>query len=263
MTSRTSSTSSSDQSPPRKYLILFDVEGSLAHRASSPLRKPRFDLRYKRHYIYIRPGASHFLKQLASHPSIKVGIYTSMLMHNVSPITTAILARCPGVQLYHIFDQSSNVPDPEGENEWDTMRDLNKVIQHEKCRRDAFSACNVIIVDDEIRKVRNCARNAVVSEPFTEHGIMEGLGEDMFRAMAKYFIELAEAQPADVREYLDSNPYEGDMSRAAGEDVARLEDLDETSDAYSDGDEEEVGALMDKLILGTGPATRTQHARTR
>jgi hypothetical protein len=99
----------------------------------------------------------------------------------------------------------------QGENEWDTIRDLSKIWSSPAIRRAGFNKRNTVVIDAEARKVRGCKKNAIVVREYvaadvpktmTEENILKALGDyldgTVFAKMQK--------PGADVREVLASNP---------------------------------------------------------
>lgn len=95
-----------------------------------------------------------------------------------------------------------NKPDPNGVNEWDTVRDMEKVWK----ALPNFGPTNTILLDNEARKFIDTPSNGIVVPEY---------GEDEVRVKAKatlaplleYLQRLAERSPVDVRLYIQRSPF--------------------------------------------------------
>lgn len=195
---------------PNKVLVLLDCNGLLLHRSKtlfSGRRKPDFNVRtgYRGrfdNYVYIRPHARELICCLLNDSRCEVAVYTSIMAKNIMPIVQAFdthhkemsrqghfetiscgasTASTGYIDEYSstmmddslgLFDQEYNSNDPQGENEWDTVRDLNKIFRARKVRAGGFGKHNTLIVDAEARKVKNCKGNAIVLQEYTEHHLL-------------------------------------------------------------------------------------------
>ena len=64
--------------------------------------------------------------QYGFSPCAQVRVYSSMMRHNIEAGLNAILPEHTDLQRT-LLDQTMNKPDPDAENEWDTIRDMDKV----------------------------------------------------------------------------------------------------------------------------------------
>jgi hypothetical protein len=95
-----------------------------------------------------------------------------------------------------------NKPDPEGENEWDTVRDMAKVWR----ALPAYDARSTILVDNEARKFSDAPRNGIVLSEFGPADV-RSRRQHTLAALQRYLEALAAAAPADVRTYLAAHPF--------------------------------------------------------
>ena len=95
-------------------------------RSEEPVSSIKEDLYIRKKHYYKRHGVSEFVRGLNETGRFDVCVYTSMMAHNVEAGLNAIM---PGYKqlLVAVLDRSVNKADPEGTNEWDTVRDMNKV----------------------------------------------------------------------------------------------------------------------------------------
>jgi hypothetical protein len=95
-----------------------------------------------------------------------------------------------------------NKADPEGVNEWDTVRDMGKVW----AALPAFGAHNTLLLDNEARKFRDAPRNGIVVPEFGPAEVRSRAAHTL-DALKGYLLQLAEAAPPDVRAYLAARPF--------------------------------------------------------
>lgn len=111
----------------RRYLLLLDMNGTVCYRSEEPVPGVRPDLYVRRKFFYRRGGVGAFVSRLVGSGSFDVCVYTSMMAHNVVAGLDAILPNYRRL-LLRVLDRKMTKPDPEGENEWDTVRDMEKVL---------------------------------------------------------------------------------------------------------------------------------------
>jgi len=75
-------------------------------------------------------------------------------------------------KLFEVYDQPYNAYDPEGDNEWDTKRDLQKIWDTEKCKAMNFNETNTVMVDSTFRKVRDFKNNSFILPQYTEEDVI-------------------------------------------------------------------------------------------
>eukprot|EP01113_Clastostelium_recurvatum_P031231 TRINITY_DN3880_c0_g1_i1.p1 TRINITY_DN3880_c0_g1~~TRINITY_DN3880_c0_g1_i1.p1 ORF type:complete len:263 (-),score=48.66 TRINITY_DN3880_c0_g1_i1:105-788(-) len=132
------------------------------------------------------------------------------MRHNVLPAVEALFPRRQGI--YKIYDRDFNKPDPHAANEWDTVRDMQRIWKDTQ----EFGPRNTILLDNESRKFQDTPRNGLVVPEF---------GVDEVRARTKttldtllaYLTAMANSpdfnKPEfDVRDYMDNVPYDPSMS---------------------------------------------------
>lgn len=128
------------------------------YRSEEPVDGARPDLYIRHKHYYKRRGVERFVRELSKH--FDVAVYSSMMLHNLEAGINAVLSgekgrlvaildRCgsnvsvkdmtadvgnerrPRFTLTEVVDRNfrtMNKPDPDGENEWDTVRDMRKVL---------------------------------------------------------------------------------------------------------------------------------------
>ena len=112
-----------------------------------------------------------------------------------------------------VLDRGFNKVDPDGAKQSDTLRDFDKawaVLSHY-----GFGPSNVVIVDNEARKVREHPDNAIVVASFEAPSVAGPAAVEGFAAMTAlrdYVLDLADgmAAGADVRELISAAPFDTD-----------------------------------------------------
>lgn len=185
----------------KKPLLLVDLNGTLGHRCEDRLRGAKEDLFVRRKYYYLRPDIIPFLKEMSLH--YDVAIYTSIQIQNVRAVMDAMDRnyRCYITKLY---DQSFCKKDPQGINEWDTIRDMNKVWAH-----SGNDITNTILLDNETRKFAEVPDNGIV---VPEYGPQQARSKKRgtLSKLNNYLIELATVTSTlntDVRDFMKEFPY--------------------------------------------------------
>lgn len=196
----------------RKTLILLDFNGTLAHREkienSLIQKRAHYKVRYCK--FYIRPGARQLVCRLLNDPRCEVAVYTSIMKKNIWPVISefdayfqkmsqegkwepvqcgdSVITTHSSMQqgILTLFDQEYNSSDPEGENYWDTIRDLNKIWKAPQIRSMKFDATNTLLIDAEARKVRKHKENSVVIPEYTGRHVVENVNDRSLLDLAKY-----------------------------------------------------------------------------
>ena len=121
-------------------LILFDLNGTIIYRSKNSKK------------VYIR---SH-LEEFKEFPLI--GIYSSMPFRNI----VKIIPKLP-INISVVFDRSFTSPDTE---RFKTIRNLDLIMKSEFIKNHGIKKENIIIIDNEPRKVRYCKENAIIIPEF-------------------------------------------------------------------------------------------------
>jgi hypothetical protein len=123
-------------------LILFDLNGTLIYREN--------------HEVIIRP----LLDKFPINDNIIYGIYSSMLNKNI----INILPLLP-IKISVIYDRKYN--DIDTTIKFGTKRNINKILNHYFIKKNKIKKENIIIIDNEERKVIDCKENAIIISTFT------------------------------------------------------------------------------------------------
>ncbi|KAJ1621053.1 hypothetical protein T492DRAFT_1073254 [Pavlovales sp. CCMP2436] len=233
-----------------KYLILLDMNGTICFRSEEPVAGVTADLFVRRKHYYARRGIREFVSALDKSGKFTVCIYTSMMAHNVQAGLNAILPRVSGVK--HVLDRSMNKVDPDAVNDWDTVRDMEKVWR----LLTGYGPERTVLLDNEARKFGDTPRNGIVVPEF---GASEARThkEGTLKALQNYLLRLAEDSPADVRDYLAQHP----PSAGRGPGVSSAHDLAHppAADSHARGPADDSGvsstlAAMASLKIQSAPA---------
>ncbi|KAL0225797.1 hypothetical protein P9112_013121 [Eukaryota sp. TZLM1-RC] len=188
-------------SKPERPLLLLDLNGTIVYRTEVPVNGVRAALYVRRKYSYPRVGVQQILEKLS--PYYEIAVYSSVMYHNITPVLNA----CSINHLVDkVFDREYNIPDPQGENKWDTKRCLNKILRG---ARD-HSLSSVILVDNEERKVQDCKQNGIVIEEYGANEVASGVSNTLDK-LCNYLLALSKdwksGKVNDVREWIREHPY--------------------------------------------------------
>lgn len=229
--------------------VLFDLNGTLVHRAQKRFQKEEGQA-YEpvgtdsaKRPVYVRPGAAELLAKLVADERVEVMFYTSTMMKNsfrmANTIVRAYTEPVPSVlgdvpvwvyeareddhqltvadwrhnkdgTVPFVLERWFNKLDPEGEEAHDTVRDMDKVWQ-------IFGAImgpeNTLLVDNEVRKVREVPHNAAVVHSFEADGVagedtIEGFGT--MSALHDWVYDLVEGldEGSSLHELVQSSPFD-------------------------------------------------------
>merc|ERR1711916_226990 len=109
-----------------------------------------------------------------------------------------------------VLDRTFNKHDPEGEERWDTMRDLDAVWE-QVLEPAGYGPETTIVVDNEVRKVREVEDNALVVASFEADGVAgesEVEGYATMSALRTYLFDLLDEMEGDVRPVISSSPFD-------------------------------------------------------
>jgi hypothetical protein len=144
-----------------KYLLIFDINGTLCCRIKKPERKlvranpfaPAYDRNINNSHIYLRPGLNEFFQEL---PFANIGIWSSMTKLNTLAFTDSILK---DRNFYFIFDRSHCSDVKEGKDHSST-KDLSTVYS----KFSEFTSENTVIIDDSTDKFLHLENTIVIPE---------------------------------------------------------------------------------------------------
>ena len=109
-----------------------------------------------------------------------------------------------------VLDRTFNKRDPEGEERWDTMRDLESVWE-QVLEPAGYGPESTIVVDNEVRKVREVEDNALVVASFEAEGVAgetQVEGYATMSALRTYLYDLLDEMEDDVRPVISSSPFD-------------------------------------------------------
>jgi len=187
-----------------RILVLLDMNGTLLYRAKSELpcgRKPDLDVSGVRYYL--REGAKELAVWLDGHPRVSLAFYTSMQGKNARPAVQLLLGKERGAAV-DVYDRPFNVPDPDGANAWDTMRDLPKLWAAPHGVARGHGPPSTVMIDDSHRKMRHCPNNVLVVDEYSEAAVLNGTERTADRtfplsALARYLSVMLQHVTTDVR----------------------------------------------------------------
>ena len=94
--------------------------------------------------------------------------------------------------------RSMNKTDPNGVNEWDTVRDMEKVWE----TLPGYGPDNTLLLDNEARKFHETPRNGIVVPEYGPAKVKTRKKDTMTRLL-KYLLKMQAESPWDVREYIE------------------------------------------------------------
>lgn len=127
-----------------KPLIVFDLDKTLILRRDKK--------------VILRKGALEIIEHVLS--KYQGAIFTSITKVNLNYIIKYIFTKDQLGEFQFIWDRDFTEPDIEGVNPWDTIKKTNKIREYFPDRFD-----KIILVDDDVRKVRFNPDNEVVIVP--------------------------------------------------------------------------------------------------
>mmetsp|Transcript_67105 Transcript_67105/g.212360 ORF Transcript_67105/g.212360 Transcript_67105/m.212360 type:complete len:305 (+) Transcript_67105:419-1333(+) len=189
----------------RKTLVLIDCNGFLLFRDTKNVVPTRFRPDFivpkgrRQERFFVRPDALQLVSQLLNDPRCVVSICSSIYERNLAPAIehfdrynekmvrsgqtgaggrwdhSDTISISSGVRdgKIHYFDAEYQGPDPEGENEWDTMRDLNRIW----CSGlvPGFDESNTLLIEAEERKARDWAHVCISPSEYDERAVVDTL----------------------------------------------------------------------------------------
>ena len=146
----------------------------------------------KMHYHYYRPTFDSFLKEIISHPRVKLAFYSSIMKKNIMPLLFRVFD-LPTLHeyrsdIFEVFDQEYNVKDGRpSAKEYATVRSLKKVLDSSICKELGFTKKNTLMIDSEAVKILDDKENSIVIKPYESQDVIDN----------------TENQQAILHEYLD------------------------------------------------------------
>jgi hypothetical protein len=162
------------------------------------------DLYVRRKYVYLRHGIPEFLEALKPHYNLF--IYTSVMLHNVIAVLDLIPNRTD--YIVQVFDRQYNKPDPNANEAWETIRDINKIIRYCKNLDNSFSLASVILLDNETRKFQECFENGILVPEYGIHQV-QSKEKNTLVPIQQYLVNLGKQFAEgkfDVRDFMKKSP---------------------------------------------------------
>lgn len=202
--------------PSERLVVLCDLTGTLFHRNYlTPVEGVPESVHDRAWYIYERPYAQEMVRELAEHPMVSIGIFTTMTDKNAKTFL-----RILGLMDYFFFVYAQNEDmgwceeDHENFNhdkqryEW--KKNLHNVFGHASTELGFnVGERNCIVVDDTPRKTREYPNNVIVPARYDEAAVR---GPDHHLcSLMRYLIRVAENFHGDIQTYMRRNPFEDCM----------------------------------------------------
>ncbi|MBL4635251.1 MAG: HAD family hydrolase [Kofleriaceae bacterium] len=158
-----------------KPLLILDLDETLLHASEEPLEHIE-DLRVDRYWVYIRPGLTDFLLSCSQY--FQLSVWSSARDDYVAELIEAVVA--PVVPLEFVWARSRGTFRRDLVfDEYFYAKDLYKV------KRRGYDLSQVLIVDDDPRKVAKNYGNAVYIPKF------KGEPDDILSHLAPYLATLS------------------------------------------------------------------------
>ena len=231
-----------------KILLLFDLDGTLIHRSggnknsknkssynwSTPNNDKSSLINFRTdRQIYLRPSFQLLFDSILHEPLFEIAFYTSMTLVKAQSIISHIFSPSWSSIIFGIFAREFNEKDKSesAKNFWDTKRSIVKVSNSTKCKEFGFNLTNMILIDNEKRKVVDCVENSLVVHSFgedpEENGKWEGQeGEDLCLGKLKEWIlndlkeeierRMENKEQIDIRSVIKMKTFAGDLIRKWG-----------------------------------------------
>eukprot|EP00172_Hildenbrandia_rubra_P004091 Plantae.Rhodophyta-Hildenbrandia_rubra.ctg7603.p1 GENE.Plantae.Rhodophyta-Hildenbrandia_rubra.ctg7603~~Plantae.Rhodophyta-Hildenbrandia_rubra.ctg7603.p1 ORF type:complete len:276 (-),score=46.99 Plantae.Rhodophyta-Hildenbrandia_rubra.ctg7603:686-1513(-) len=180
----------------KKRLLLIEMTGTLLYRSQEPIPGAE-GIRIRNKYHYRRAGVLQLLDNLHRSGKYVICVYSSMNDRNLKDVVDAILPRWGRGFDYHL-DQKYHKKDPEGEAEWQKMRDLEKVWNDPRFR--SFDITSTILVDSEKRTCRDTPKNVILVKKCVAEDIESG-DDSVLMNLKNFLVKLVKDDPVDIRSY--------------------------------------------------------------
>lgn len=184
--------------PPKKLLLLLDMNGTLLYRSKTRLHaRIQHAFVFNQQYYYYRPRAQDLITWLVQECShlVNVAFYTSMSNQNATAGATYLTANIS--TKLHIYDQAMNKSDPSGEHAWSMMRDMTKIWSAVDTPGYGFNATNTLMIDDSNTKMREHPGNLIVVPEFTEELVVSG-ADDTLEQLQNILLQVLRAVDACI-----------------------------------------------------------------
>lgn len=238
--------------------MLLDMNGTICYRNEEPVPGVRHAVHIRHKFFYRRFGVENFCQKLQKSGKYDVCIYSSMMEHNIEAGLNAILPPDVRRNLRAILDREMNKPDPNGLNEWDTVRDMKKVWK----KLPGYGPKRTILLDNEARKFGDAAANGIVVPEFGPAEI-KSRKTNTLDSLLVYLLNLADEDPEDVREYMEENPFDATapairrkvpITAAAATSMGEKAQLKREEEPNLD----ELETILNSMSLKTRPKTNTR-----
>ena len=183
-----------------KMLLLVDLNGAMWYRTEERISGVKHDTFFSHKYYYQRPGVASFFEKLHALPNVQIGVYSSMMHHNITQSFDAILPNWKDL-VDHVFDRGMNKKDPNGKHEWDTMRDMDKIWRS----LPTFGPKTTLIVDNEARKIQETPRNGIIL-PWFHPNVDDASTLDKLQVYLTKMMKSFDEND-DVRTYMEKIPF--------------------------------------------------------
>ncbi len=197
-----------------RLLVLVDLNGTTILRTRGPIPgiEPNFKMRVGGRDLshYIRPYASEMLQELREHPRCEVAFYTSMRKSSALPVMRNL-----GMEILDVYDRKFNIPDPSGECDYDTMRDLEKVWSTAGRVGSNHTADTTVLIDNTLRKVRCYRDNAVLIQEYTEQNVHNDEDRELIDT-TKFLLNLLDTCGCSVPSFLQVHPFNHNCTKGSG-----------------------------------------------
>jgi len=161
---------------PAKPLLILDLDETLIHAAEARLDRSA-DFRVGPYHVYRRPTVGEFLSRCSE--LYRMAIWSSASSDYVEQIAERIIPDGFAMEFIWSRPQCSRQYDAERQEEY-FLKDLKRV------RKLGFDLEQVLIVDDEARKLRRQYGNAIYVRPFTG-----AIDDDELPLLADYLVTIS------------------------------------------------------------------------
>lgn len=214
----------------RKLLVLFDINKTLVYKCDKKVPKALLPYKLiKGHAVYIRPGVEYLLQPMLCSDHVQVGVYSSMKKAMINETLKALLENLRLLEKKDsvwIFDRDCCVPDLNGTNIYDTIKDLELVWRQDIVRKQGFDKTDTIIVENDVKKASKCIGNLVRMVPFDENDVndanCESKSVQVLKSYAEYFKSMISGPISNIQEYLRLHPLPITISKYFDDSIENL-----------------------------------------
>ncbi|ORX75998.1 hypothetical protein BCR32DRAFT_296532 [Anaeromyces robustus] len=282
--------------PKNKYLIIFDLNGTLLHRLKNNSiineKKTRMaDFSMNGKFVYLRPYLDAFIEALFNidekgkekfESGFAVGTWTSAMVKNSELMLSQILnvekrsknnkIFCQDYSNRIFFKWARDFCTPIPDTDHETEKNMDHLWQHKKntfCRGTVYPAVNefghwneknTIIIDDSPHKAKQYPYNAI-HLPTYEITNKDNDSETVLLSLIKYLKTLYKKGPNNVQKYIKKHPF----SKVYFDDTIELDDTLSVQEKFDKLKESTRIRIKSKWIV-SGDEIRTyatNHAKYR